>query len=230
MGILAKLTHPNLVRFCGVCLDPPLVVMEYYRNGSMFKMLECARAAVSQGRTNKVSSRAVQCMAGTPSRIPGHWCPLVYRIPTVTGSAGRARFAFVFVCAPSSSTSSNLLDLKSTTHAQTACTLAAAPLCCRTQDMTCTCFPTALLPCGFSNPVTLCLLACLLACACVCPPPQYVNYLSWKRRLQMLHDVASGMLYLHSRRYVHGDLRSPNLFVTENGRVRGADAGDSVAA
>jgi serine/threonine protein kinase len=46
-----------------------------------------------------------------------------------------------------------------------------------------------------------------------------VNYLSWKRRLQMLHDVASGMLYLHSRRYVHGDLRSPNLFVTENGRV-----------
>jgi serine/threonine protein kinase len=48
---------------------------------------------------------------------------------------------------------------------------------------------------------------------------QYVNYLSWKRRLQMLHDVASGMMYLHSRRYVHGDLRSPNLFVTENGRV-----------
>lgn len=36
----------------------------------------------------------------------------------------------------------------------------------------------------------------------------------------MLHDVASGMMYLHSRRYVHGDLRSPNLFVTENGRVR----------
>jgi len=49
--------------------------------------------------------------------------------------------------------------------------------------------------------------------------PQYVNYLSWKRRLDMLHDVASGMMYLHSRRYVHGDLRSPNLFVTENGRV-----------
>lgn len=54
VGILAKLTHPNLVRFCGVCLDPPLVVMEFYRNGSMFKMLECARAAVQQGRSNKV--------------------------------------------------------------------------------------------------------------------------------------------------------------------------------
>jgi len=48
---------------------------------------------------------------------------------------------------------------------------------------------------------------------------QYVSFLSWKRRLQMLHDVACGMLYLHSRCYVHGDLRSPNLFVTENGRV-----------
>jgi serine/threonine protein kinase len=48
---------------------------------------------------------------------------------------------------------------------------------------------------------------------------QYINYLSWKRRLQMLHDAAAGMLFLHSRRYVHGDLRSPNLFVTENGRV-----------
>jgi serine/threonine protein kinase len=35
----------------------------------------------------------------------------------------------------------------------------------------------------------------------------------------MLHDAAAGMLFLHSRRYVHGDLRSPNLFVTENGRV-----------
>jgi hypothetical protein len=54
VGILAKLTHPNLVRFCGVCLDPPLVVTEYFRNGSMFKMLECARAAVQQGRADKV--------------------------------------------------------------------------------------------------------------------------------------------------------------------------------
>lgn len=54
VGLLAKLTHPNLVRFCGVCLDPPLVVMEYYRNGSVYKMLEGARAAVQQGRTNKV--------------------------------------------------------------------------------------------------------------------------------------------------------------------------------
>jgi serine/threonine protein kinase len=54
-----------------------------------------------------------------------------------------------------------------------------------------------------------------------CDVVQYVNYLSWKRRLMMLHDVASGMLFMHSRRYVHGDLRSPNLFITENGKVSG---------
>lgn len=54
---------------------------------------------------------------------------------------------------------------------------------------------------------------------CVATTLQYVNYLSWKRRLMMLHDVASGMMFMHSRRYVHGDLRSPNLFITENGRV-----------
>ena len=58
VGLLAKLTHPNLVRFCGVCLDPPLVVMEYYKNGSVYKMLECARAAVQQNRTNKVRHAA----------------------------------------------------------------------------------------------------------------------------------------------------------------------------
>jgi serine/threonine protein kinase len=31
VGMLTSLNHPNLVRFCGVCLDPPLLVMEYYR-------------------------------------------------------------------------------------------------------------------------------------------------------------------------------------------------------
>jgi serine/threonine protein kinase len=48
---------------------------------------------------------------------------------------------------------------------------------------------------------------------------QYVNYFSWDRRLEMLHDVAAGMMYLHKRHYVHGDLRSPNLFVGSDGKV-----------
>jgi serine/threonine protein kinase len=43
VGMLTSLSHPNLVRFCGVCLDPPLLVMEYYRHGSVFGMLDRAR-------------------------------------------------------------------------------------------------------------------------------------------------------------------------------------------
>lgn len=43
MSLLTSLNHPNLVRFCGVCLDPPLVVMEFYRHGNVFSMLEKAR-------------------------------------------------------------------------------------------------------------------------------------------------------------------------------------------
>ena len=35
--------------------------------------------------------------------------------------------------------------------------------------------------------------------------------------LQILHDVASAMVYLHSQDMVHGDLRSPNVLVKESG-------------
>lgn len=31
-SLLMSLRHPNLVRFCGVCLEPPIVIMEYYRS------------------------------------------------------------------------------------------------------------------------------------------------------------------------------------------------------
>lgn len=39
--------------------------------------------------------------------------------------------------------------------------------------------------------------------------------LSWAKRLDMLRDVAAGMVFLHSRRppVIHGDLRSPNLLL-----------------
>lgn len=39
--------------------------------------------------------------------------------------------------------------------------------------------------------------------------------LSWGKRLDMLRDVAAGMVFLHSRRppVIHGDLRSPNLLL-----------------
>jgi hypothetical protein len=39
---LTSLNHPNLVRFCAVCLERPLVVMEFYKHGSVFAMLQKA--------------------------------------------------------------------------------------------------------------------------------------------------------------------------------------------
>jgi DNA-binding helix-hairpin-helix protein with protein kinase domain len=50
-------------------------------------------------------------------------------------------------------------------------------------------------------------------------PLQYVAHFNWDRRLEMLHDVAAGMSYLHGKDHVHGDLRSPNLFVGADGKV-----------
>ncbi|GAX75256.1 hypothetical protein CEUSTIGMA_g2701.t1 [Chlamydomonas eustigma] len=39
--------------------------------------------------------------------------------------------------------------------------------------------------------------------------------LTWRKRLEMLRDIAAGMHYLHTRRpaVIHGDLRSPNLLL-----------------
>jgi serine/threonine protein kinase len=41
----------------------------------------------------------------------------------------------------------------------------------------------------------------------------------------MLHDVAAGMSYLHARSYMHGDLRTPNVFVASDGRAKIGDFG-----
>lgn len=49
---------------------------------------------------------------------------------------------------------------------------------------------------------------------------RFEAYLTWERRLRMLHDVAAGMCELHGRNVAHGDLRSPNLFVGADGKVR----------
>ncbi|KIY93519.1 Serine/threonine-protein kinase PAK 7 [Monoraphidium neglectum] len=49
--------------------------------------------------------------------------------------------------------------------------------------------------------------------------------LGWGARLQMLYEAAAGMSYLHSRGFVHGDLRSPNLFVASDGRLKIGDFG-----
>lgn len=41
--LLGSLSHPNIMRFCAVCLDPPMIVTQYYQHGSLFDLLKRAR-------------------------------------------------------------------------------------------------------------------------------------------------------------------------------------------
>jgi serine/threonine protein kinase len=41
--LLGSLSHPNIMRFCAVCLDPPMIVTQYYQHGSLFELLKKAR-------------------------------------------------------------------------------------------------------------------------------------------------------------------------------------------
>ena len=54
--------------------------------------------------------------------------------------------------------------------------------------------------------------------------------LSWEARLSVALDVASGMQYLHTRpqeAIVHGDLKTSNLLIDDEGHVIIADFGMS---
>mmetsp|Transcript_30449 Transcript_30449/g.42014 ORF Transcript_30449/g.42014 Transcript_30449/m.42014 type:complete len:350 (+) Transcript_30449:139-1188(+) len=47
----------------------------------------------------------------------------------------------------------------------------------------------------------------------------------WTLRTQIALDIAQGMLFLHSRGYIHRDLKSHNLLVDENWRIKVCDFG-----
>jgi len=51
--------------------------------------------------------------------------------------------------------------------------------------------------------------------------------IAWHRRVQMALDVALGMAYLHDKKIVHRDLKSPNLMVEKNWAVRVGDFGQT---
>ncbi|KAF0699622.1 Aste57867_9805 [Aphanomyces stellatus] len=53
--------------------------------------------------------------------------------------------------------------------------------------------------------------------------PPFPN--TWQKRLQMIMDVARGLQFLHSFNIVHRDLKSLNLLITDEGRVKLADFG-----
>ncbi len=50
--------------------------------------------------------------------------------------------------------------------------------------------------------------------------PDKMAQLGWKRRLNMALDASRGMLYLHKRGMVHTMLKSTNLLVDANWRVK----------
>ena len=61
---LTSLNHPNLVRFCAVCLERPLVVMEFYKHGSVYAMMQKAMLELSQSAAAGTSQeRYVRIMA-----------------------------------------------------------------------------------------------------------------------------------------------------------------------
>mmetsp|Transcript_11979 Transcript_11979/g.18229 ORF Transcript_11979/g.18229 Transcript_11979/m.18229 type:complete len:336 (-) Transcript_11979:59-1066(-) len=47
----------------------------------------------------------------------------------------------------------------------------------------------------------------------------------WPLRVQIALDIAQGMMFLHSRGYIHRDLKSHNLLVDENWRIKVCDFG-----
>jgi len=48
------------------------------------------------------------------------------------------------------------------------------------------------------------------------------------QKLQIMHDIAIGIYHLHNNRIIHGDLKSDNVLITDNGTPKICDFGLSV--
>ncbi len=118
VNMLGSLSHPNIMRFMAITLNPPMIIMQYYSYGSLFSLLQVSASAFF----------LATCLV-TTSNICS-W-PLLLPQKALKG------------------------DMRSRRE------------------------------------------------------------LTWRKRLQMLRDIAAGMYFLHSRRppVIHGDLRSPNLLL-----------------
>ena len=55
-----------------------------------------------------------------------------------------------------------------------------------------------------------------------------VNKRSFKDKVTILHDVACGLCYIHSKNIIHCDLTGNNILLTNNSNVRIADFGKAV--
>jgi len=49
--------------------------------------------------------------------------------------------------------------------------------------------------------------------------------LSWRRRVRMATDIARGLVYLNSRKFIHRDLKSDNCLVDDDGKLKLCDFG-----
>ena len=61
--MLGSLSHPNIMRFMAISLDPPMIVMQYYSYGSLFSLL--------QVRMGRVQGQA-HIYSGAHSNLPLH--------------------------------------------------------------------------------------------------------------------------------------------------------------
>lgn len=46
--------------------------------------------------------------------------------------------------------------------------------------------------------------------------------LPWKKAIRFFIDVAQAMAYLHARKIIHRDLKTSNLLVSPEGRIKGS--------
>ena len=149
--LAALTTHPNVVRLCGVCLRPPLVVTEFYPNGSLYQMLARARKQLESGRgSQRVRAGCMFCVVRVRACV--RW-GMSLRAAGERDAGLRAPNVSTPPSPPISPPPPSSLYMS------------ALPC------------PSVRLPFVFRT-----------------PPRQCVRYLTWARRLEMLHDVAAGMM------------------------------------
>lgn len=65
--MLGSLSHPNIMRFCAVCLDPPMIVTQYYQHGSLFQLLKKARRGEKRAQAELSWSKRLEMLRDVAS-------------------------------------------------------------------------------------------------------------------------------------------------------------------